>query len=526
MKLSSSIEPLEPRIAPATLNAAGTLLTYTDLDGDFVKVVFTKGAVAEGDIGFSTGTANDGADTPRSLDTLDLTGKIGIGFTLTATPKAGKGDSHANIGTITGLDTDLGVIKVDGDVAHLVAGDAVAETIGLKSFTALSIGANSASIDTSTIHNAGAFIVRTDVINTALDFQGGVKTVSIGGNIEATVPGLGTAIHVSGNVGAITVGGSIRSYEGGTFGMLIQNGTKAGTIKVGGSLDGDEIRVELPLKSLTIGGDILGRAEKSYSGAIRLFASVGSIKIGGSILGGDNASPSGFVEATTAGSITIHGSVRGGTFTLNDTFIGNGGVFGENVGTLSIGGDLIAGVNTSGHTPAATGGISFGGTIGTLTIGGSVLGDASNRVLISAGATGTTGPVNAIKTLIVKHSVRYGSLLAGYYTAVPGNLESGFGSITVGGEFRGSFITAGANKGADNIPGNTDDLTVNTTATIGSVKIGGAFTGIASSSLTYYIFAPIVKKAVIGKAVYTHDALAGHPLEFNSIGKAAINSVH
>src|SRR4051812_17122125 len=107
MKLYSSIEPLEARIAPATLNAAGTLLTYTDLDGDLVKVTFTKAAMTEGDIGFSTGMANDGVDPPRNLDPPDLTGKIGASFTLTPPPKAGQGDSHANIGTITGLDTDL-----------------------------------------------------------------------------------------------------------------------------------------------------------------------------------------------------------------------------------------------------------------------------------------------------------------------------------------------------------------------------------------------------------------------------------
>jgi hypothetical protein len=251
---------------------------------------------------------------------------------------------------------------------------------------------------------------------------------------------------------------------------------------------------------------------------------VGSVKIGGSLLGGDNTFGSGTVVAKVARNIAIGGSVRSGIFDVDDTFSGNGGIFADRIGTLTIGGDLIAGLNNSGHTTAATGAISVAGTIGTLTIGGSILGDVRNRVLISAGADGTTGPVNAIKTLIVRHSVLYGSLLAGYDGGTAHNLESGFGSITVGGDFRGSFITAGADKGTDGIPGNTDDLSVNTVATIGSVKIGGALTGIAGSSTPYYIFAPIIKKATVGKAVYTHVQLAGHPVDFNAIGKAAIIS--
>lgn len=516
----SAIEPLEPRIAPASL--VGNVLTYTDLDGDLVKVTFTKAAMVAGDFTFSTGTANDGLDTPRSLDSIDMNGQRGGGFILTATPHGGKGDSHANLGTIMANLTDLGTVKVDGDVAKVLAGSGDPGAVGLKSFTALSMGKNSQISTTSTISNAGTFTVKTDLINSAIDFYGGVKAVSIGGNIEAVGSGGYSEIFVSGNLGTLTIGGSILTSSE----VQIRDGTSAGTIKIGGSLDGSQIRVEQPLKSLTIRGDVLGRAGKSYSGVIRLFDGVGSIKIGGSLLGADNTSYNGFVETTTAGSITIGGSVRSGTFTLNDTFGANGVIAADKVGTLAIGGDLIADVNTSGHTTFATGGINIDGTVGTLTIGGSILGDATNRVLISAGANGTTGPVNAIKTLTVKHSVRYGSLLAGYNGGAARNLESGFGSITVGGEFRGSFITAGSDKGSDGIPGNTDDHTVNTTATVGSVKIGGAFTGIAGSSLTYYIFAPIVKKVAIGKAIYTHDQLAGHPVEFNSIGKAAITSVN
>ena len=46
MTIPQPIEPLEARIAPAAL--VGNVLTYTDIDGDLVKVTFTHAAMARG----------------------------------------------------------------------------------------------------------------------------------------------------------------------------------------------------------------------------------------------------------------------------------------------------------------------------------------------------------------------------------------------------------------------------------------------------------------------------------------------
>src|SRR3954465_8328582 len=113
--LHSLIEPLEARIAPATL--VGNVLTYTDIGGAPGRVAFTHGTMAPEDFHFSSGTANDGVDTPRTLTSINVAEKPGIGFTLTAISHAGKGDSHANVGAIFANSTaSLGSVKVDGDV--------------------------------------------------------------------------------------------------------------------------------------------------------------------------------------------------------------------------------------------------------------------------------------------------------------------------------------------------------------------------------------------------------------------------
>ena len=131
----------------------------------------------------------------------------------------------------------------------------------------------------------------------------------------------------------------------------------------------------------------------------------------------------------------------------------------------------------------------------------------------------------AIKTLNVKGSLVHTRLLAGYVVGNDQrNLDSGFGSITIGGSLAASTIYAGSDKGPDGIAGNLDDTTVSSVATIGSVKIGGAFRGVAGDSTAFFIYAPIVNKLTIAKASYNHAQLMSS-VHFDSIGRAAAFSV-
>src|SRR3989442_10679325 len=99
----STIEPLEPRIAPASV------LPYTDIDGD--KVTITSSA---GDL---TGHATIVGGQLRLLDLSDPSfNHANITFSVV---KAGAGDGLAAVGRINGGSNDLGVVVVKGDLGDI-----------------------------------------------------------------------------------------------------------------------------------------------------------------------------------------------------------------------------------------------------------------------------------------------------------------------------------------------------------------------------------------------------------------------
>ena len=95
------IEPLENRIAPATLIGLNTV-KYIDLDGDDVTVKFSFNFSSPGAMGavltFNTGNIDEDAtnDTPQQLQMIDLSSydyltQKGIGVTVTAKRNALRG---------------------------------------------------------------------------------------------------------------------------------------------------------------------------------------------------------------------------------------------------------------------------------------------------------------------------------------------------------------------------------------------------------------------------------------------------
>ena len=574
---------LESRIGPAALNAAGTVLTYTDIDGDFVKVAFSHATMAPGDFAFSPGSVNGDTTNPQSLALVNLTGKAGAGFTLVATPHGGKGDSHANVGGIAGAVTDLGSISVDGDVGILSAGSGTPGKIGLKSFTALSMGRDAVGgIANAALRNIGSFTVKGDIVNEQLSFTGGVKALTIGGNLAATADGEDADLDITGNVGAIKIGGSLIGRSGGVASLHVVG--NVGALAIGGSVVGgstdlfeDQVTIDGNIKTLNVAGDLLGGAGRSSafiqvsgtagtvkiggsifgnsgdrSGGVEVFQKVGSLIVGGSLIGGSGDGSAQISPDDGADTIRIGGSVLGGPASscglifLGDdvnsisighnlagaNYAGNTSLLDEgailsvgSIGRISIGGDFSSGRNDGVATLTRCGMIGVDGTIGSVKIGGSILGDPSHLAYITAGAGGTTGAANAIASISVKGSVQSASLLAGYdFNFTQGNIDSGIGSVSIGGNLSGSYIIVGSNKGGDNIPGNSDDVAISSFATIGSVKVGGAFTGLAGSGTNYYIYAPIIKKLAIGRVSLNHAQLhAG--IHFDSIGHAIAFSV-
>src|SRR5678816_3892338 len=99
-----NIEPLESRIAPASL-------TFTDVDGDNVKI--TISGVGSLTLGVNVIVTAD------QLQTLDLSGAAfqgaNVKIVATRAPLLG-GDGFVNVGRINATGRDLGTVRVDGDL--------------------------------------------------------------------------------------------------------------------------------------------------------------------------------------------------------------------------------------------------------------------------------------------------------------------------------------------------------------------------------------------------------------------------
>src|SRR5687767_9387651 len=113
-----NIEPLEFRIAPASV-----FVTYTDVDGDLVKITATRaGTIAPPldptDLTFVSGGASG------QLARLNLTdpafGDVSIVFTVT---KKTGGDGLAHVGFIDATGVDLDRVVIRGDLGKIVAGE-------------------------------------------------------------------------------------------------------------------------------------------------------------------------------------------------------------------------------------------------------------------------------------------------------------------------------------------------------------------------------------------------------------------
>jgi hypothetical protein len=113
------IEPLESRIAPATL-VNPTTLTYTDIDGDLVTVKTSAGAFAFANppngVGFTDTFVLTAANAigGQQLQLIDL--RQGSGFqnaNLTVSVvHAGGGDGLAAVGLIYAPGIDLGMVSI------------------------------------------------------------------------------------------------------------------------------------------------------------------------------------------------------------------------------------------------------------------------------------------------------------------------------------------------------------------------------------------------------------------------------
>lgn len=510
----SLLEPLEDRIAPATLVDASTV-TYQDVDGDAVTVKFSKPVFSGGNTGdfmnvfnFNFNNYADNAD-PQQLRHIDLgmltDPSIAAGTDITLTVKKANnttlnlfGDGFANTGTITATGIDLGKVTLKGDLSKIVAGDTDYTTAGIGILNTQSFGVFGGTTqimadNVSTVQGGvKTLAVKSDFSSAFFEVQnGGIGTISIGGSLEGGTAAFAGMISSAGSITSVNIGKDIRGNDGLDSASIYVTGGSVGTVKVGGSIIGGTgdasgaVYASVSIGSVTVGGDILGGAG-DYSGWVSSSTILGAVKLGGSLQGGGgtfsgnitaavdilgsvsigkdlhggagNYSGSLLSQTGSIGSVKVGGSVIGGGYVLSYTM---GTVSGDHSGSISaaqaikdvtIGKDLIGGMaDNSGKIE------SINSTIGTVKIGGSIQGGGQffGTPLITTGTeSGSIEAAGTITSVTVAKTVQ-GDL--GFRSGLIASTASGISLVSIGGSLVGG---AGTNSGNIRVAGDITTLTI------------------------------------------------------------------
>lgn len=436
----------------ANPTAPANIVTFTDTDGDLVKVTSSKGTGAQLTAAM---TLSNG-----QLQKLDLTQAktsagafvfAGANISISVLQLGDHGNGTVDVGVIDATGLKLGNVLVKGDLAKILAGtDTTKPAIG--TLTANSLGARDTTsgapnIQSEITGNAGALRIFGDV-HGELKVFGKLASITVLGDLAGGTTVNAGSIQVDNNVGAVFVGGSLEGDALGTGSLILAqlDTNTVGAITIGGSLKGSS-KIETALisaskvASLTIGGSISG---SNNSGQVS-FSSVGNLTIGGSIFG--TGFFSGFVEVTDkSGIVKIGGSITGGGSETSGAvhFFGKytsvtvqGDITGgtaNDAGDLRVGdgGAIFVGGRVSGASGASVGtdGGITGGKVGAVTINGSLL--AADH---GVGGTLRVDSAPAVKVL--------GSVAN--YQPASGNIRAtlSLGTLDVSGDVNGALVLIG-----------------------------------------------------------------------------------
>jgi hypothetical protein len=538
MKHLTYIEPLEDRIAPATIINPYTV-TYQDQSGDTAvikisKPLFTSVKAAQNilqwvDVNGNTLTENyTGNGTAEGLQNMNLLGRTdaqGMNISVTTLPQVGVGDLTVNVGEIDAmflknnqatLNIALGSVYVQGNLGEINAGSGF-NTPSIKSLT---VGSMTTDAESSVLgpilsmNVLGDFTAGLDVIG----YQYGIiNKLRIGGALEGDSSGdQGTGvIEFSGRIGSAVIGsiGNSNGQDPSFTGQLV-GGTATpsyiGSLHVLGSITGGagensgEVFAETSIKKIVVDQNVVGGAGEN-SGQIA--GPLGTVIISGTMTGG-SGSDSGSIFSETVnvaqnavfvplGSVKIGGAVTGGTAgtagTSTTAVQGTAGsIEATKAGTIYIGGSL------TGGTAGDTDGSILVNSVKTLTINGNLAGGAGQNSGVVMG-TGSTAPMQ-YGTIVVNGSVQ-GSSGAGSGAILLN--QSGFatvGSVRITGSLVGS---SGINSGEL-----VANLNLGTVVIDGSVEGGSAGTAASGPTPAVQGFSGVIEGA-IAKTITIGGTLTG-----------------
>jgi hypothetical protein len=537
---SYSIEPLEARVAPAAV------VTYTDTDGDVVKITASNGPLDAADLTF-VGGGIDG-----QLATLNLTdpGFDGARIIFSVTKKPG-GDGVAHVGFINADGVDLDRVVVKGDLGRILAGDATTAddpglnllqvrtmgTLGLVTqggtgflsstivgklgalkvagdFTEASIFASGLDGQIGSVFIGGDLTGGVDVSSGTIGSNGAMGNVRVGGDVIGGVGDFSGAIGSSGAMGDVRIGGGVIGGTGSTSGRIFSSGAM-GNVRIGGDIIGGadagsgQITSEA-MGDVRIGGGIIGGTGGS-SGEIFSVGAMGDVRIGGDLIGGMGNFSGVIYSNDTMGDVRLGGNLIGGSISGSASLNMSGVIFSTGrLASVTLGGSLIAGHDLSTGTLTRSGAIVTNDDLGPVKIGGSVLGDSTNLALISAKGQDvkpTSGFDTTIASLMVTGDVRFAQILAGFNTgAVPANADAAIGTVKVGHDWVASSLVAGAQDAGG--PGFGVDDTLQTVgdtpliARIASITIKGSVSGsLAAGDNFGFVAQQIDRLAIAGRSV-------------------------
>ena len=512
----SSLECLEPRIAPARIFASGAsahldslviaggpvapqfeistdfkTATWVNTDDETVSLTITKGRLKTANFDLTT----DPATGQVTVNLLDISAaKFGAKFHGTsidvsiATPKA---TSFADIRAINAKGIDLGRVTVAGDLGQIDAGDADLLTPAIRRLEAGQIGffgtaGQIAGQDTmSKIRGPLVKLQLGELLSAFINVVGGsagsIEQLSIGtmdgaredGMFDGSVRASGPIGEVSvGGEGGVSIAGGIGDYSGVIWSRKgIGPVTVAGDLMGGDGFDSGAIFAGSPDKQnaplagkigpVTIHGSILGGVG-NFSGTLYADTKVKAVAVDGSVVGGEGALSGSIVSGGGFGGIRIGGNLESGVGSQSGSIV----AFDGDAPSIAIEGEVIAG-------NFALSGIHINGFLGALSFASAphVEGQATDvRALLGVGSITVTNDMNDV------------FVVAGYdVDGFPRTGNVSIGTVNIGGDFIGGGLLAGAAPGEDEITFTEDDVLIkpdpfpNIISKISRVTVGGEF---------------------------------------------------
>ncbi|MEQ1858965.1 MAG: DUF4394 domain-containing protein [Chthoniobacteraceae bacterium] len=543
---------------PVVSRVNATTATYTDSDGDRVTVKVSKGDLID-----ATLLLNAGPNGGGQLSLLDFNGVATFNTTniKITVKKAGLGDGFANVGFIDATGIDLGAVSIPGDLGAIDAGDATPTTAAVRSLAVQSLGLvgivpGVLSLQSDLVGGLGKLTVKTNVKDAFLDVTGGVDgkigSVQIGGSIIGGTATSSGRIAASDDIGTVKIGRDLVGGSGALTGTLFSGGDVR-SLSVGGSLLGGSgsatanVTISGNLGSLKIGRDVQG-GSGANSGLVQVTGKIlaatiggdmqgsafGSAKISGSLgidrltlggsLRGGAGDESGKIESTggALGTIKIGGNLEGGSLagSAASGLSRSGGIFGQHIGSVLIGGSMLAGRDDSaGFSIDRSGAIIATDAIGSVTIRGDLAGrtgtSGTTAAVIAARGQAFPFPAGAttdmaIKSLTVGGRVERANILAGYDdTLTATNADAQIGKVTVAGDWIASNLVAGIQDDAgaafNAFFGDRDDEVIAggnaaLVSRIGAIVIKGQVSGSAFGSDSFGFAAQQIGAFTVGKA--------------------------